>query len=340
MRLPMEANIRQRTLREAFLLGREHLRAEGVESPEVEAEVLLRYALAWESVHPGSSPLSSPWHRGTIQPLSRASLYAHWEGSLPGAVWRAYQDLLEERARGRPLAYIIGRREFMGLDLLVDERVLIPRPETEVLVEVLLRELSPLPHPLVVDIGTGSGAIAVALAVYHQGAEIVATDLSGSALEVAEENARRHGVSERVTLLQGDLLDPLEVLGLEGRVDVIASNPPYVPRGLIPHLPASIRCYEPLSALNGGEDGLEHIRRIVQQSPRFLRPGGLLALEVMAGQAEAVGELMEVTGAFEEVEALPDLSGVPRVVVGTARTAGSSRREWEGGNSCSLRETA
>lgn len=323
MRLSMETDIWQGTLREAFLLGREHLRAAGVEYPEVEAEVLLRYALAWEGVHPDASPLSSPWHRGFVQPLSRASLYAHWEGPLPERVWRIYRDLLEERARGRPLAYIIGRREFMGLDLLVDERVLIPRPETEVLVEALLRRLSSLPRPVVVDIGTGSGAIAVALAVYHQGAELVATDLSGSALEVAEENARRHGVSVRVTFLQGDLLAPLEALGLQGRVDAIASNPPYVPRGLIPHLPASIRCYEPLPALNGGEDGLEHIRRIVQQSPRFLRPGGLLALEVMAGQAEAVEELMEGTGAFQEVEAIADLAGIPRVVVGTVEPSGS-----------------
>ncbi|MDR7435613.1 MAG: peptide chain release factor N(5)-glutamine methyltransferase [Armatimonadota bacterium] len=313
----------QGTMREAFLLGREHLRAEGVDSPEVEAEVLLRYAIAWDRLFPGTSPLSSSHHRGVVEPIPRSSLYARWESSLSWQTWKTYVDLLEERTQGRPLAYIIGRREFMGLDFLVDERVLIPRPETEVLVERLLRELAPLPHPLVVDVGTGSGAIAIALAVYHDGARVVATDLSGPALEVARENACKHGVSTRVAFLRGDLLDPLEALGFQGQVDAIATNPPYVPSGLIPHLPASIRCYEPLPALDGGEDGLEYIRRIVQQSPRFLRPGGLLAIEVMAGQADAVQELIERTGFFQQVESVMDLAGIPRVVVGWATAPGS-----------------
>jgi len=281
------------TIREAWLHGREHLLASGVEAAGIEAEVLLRHALA----------------------LSRTDLYLAWERPVPSEAWARYRGLLEERARGRPVAYLTGHREFMGLDLQVDERVLIPRPETEILVELLLHVLRDVPAPRVIDVGTGSGAIAIAVATYLPESTVLATDLSPDALAVAEDNAVRHGVAARITFAAGDLLAPARTRGWV-EVDAVASNPPYVDPAAAAALPREIREYEPALAVVAGAGGTSVHARLVDEAPALLRPGGWLALEVGAGQAPAVVELFERSNAYRQMRVLDDLAGIPRIVAG------------------------
>ena len=215
------------------------------------------------------------------------------------------------------MAYLVGHKEFYGLDFVVDRRVLIPRPETELLVEraiALGREVLAASHPslTIADVGTGCGCIAVALAVHLPQARVFATDRSPQALEVARENVRRHGVEDRVRLLCGDLLTPVPP---EVRLDLIVANLPYVSRSELEALPRSVREYEPLeTALDGGEDGLALIRRLLGEAPRRLAPGGAVLLEIGATQGPRVAELARRRFPGAEVRVLPDLAGRDRVV--------------------------
>lgn len=252
-------------------------------------------------------------------------LYTRWEIALESEQFSRYQGLLESRAAGRPVHYIVGEREFMGLTFAVDERVMIPRPETEVLVEYLIqhfgnpqaRKRANGQAPLAVDVGTGSGCIAVSLAHYLPSAHVYAIDISEAALQVAKENARRHGVAERVVFLAGDLLAPLPQR-LLGDIDVIAANPPYVPEGEAPMLAREIREFEPAVAIFAPGEATDVHTRLIEQAPRWLRSGGLLAMEVAAGQADTVRASVIRDGRYADVQVLPDLGGVPRVV--SART--------------------
>ncbi|MFZ5634715.1 MAG: peptide chain release factor N(5)-glutamine methyltransferase [Bacillota bacterium] len=250
----------------------------------------------------------------------RAALYRDGLEELSPGQEEMFRRLLERRAGGEPLAYITGHREFMGLDFLVSPAVLIPRPETELLVEKaveILRnvrhgtEYGSLPGPVAVDVGTGSGAIAVSLAVMVGCAGVYATDISPAALEVARQNAARHGVAERVDFRQGDLLGPLK--GIPGfRADLIAANLPYVPSPEIPLLMAGVRDYEPRSALDGGPDGLDQYRRLVPEAQGLLRDGGPLLVEIAPGQGAAVAGMM---GSGWQVEIFRDLAGRERLVI-------------------------
>ncbi|MCS7173758.1 MAG: peptide chain release factor N(5)-glutamine methyltransferase [Armatimonadetes bacterium] len=281
------------SLREAYLLGREHLRACGVESPELEAEVLLRHAAG----------------------LDRAGLYLRWTQAPSLAVWTRYVRLLEARGAGTPTAYLLGEREFYGLAFLVDERVLVPRPETELLVDLALEAIRHHPEPVVVEVGTGSGAVAVALAVHHRRAMVYATDISSEALEVAHENARRHGVLDRVRFLQGDALQPVAAQGV--RAHAVVSNPPYVPPQAMEELPPEVRAEPTLAVLAPGPTGTELHARIIASAPPVLLPGGLLALEVSPkwDQPARVTRMMREAG-FGEVRVERDLAGLARVVAG------------------------
>ncbi|MDR7469429.1 MAG: peptide chain release factor N(5)-glutamine methyltransferase [Armatimonadota bacterium] len=283
-------------MREAWLLGREHLLASGVEAAGLEAEVLLRHVLG----------------------LTRAALYLAWERPLDAAAWGRFCALLEERGRGRPVAYLVGHREFMGLELRVDGRVLIPRPETEVLVEFLLHVLADTPAARVIDVGTGSGAIAVALARFLPQVRVLAVDISAEALAVARENAARHQVADRITFARGDLLAPAPRQGWN-QVDAIASNPPYVDAASAAALPREVRDHEPAVALLAGADGTAFHARLAHEGPPLLRPGGWLVVEVGAGQAQAVSELFARAGTLEEIRTINDLAGIARVVAGRRR---------------------
>lgn len=286
-----------RTRRAAWQWGEAQLRARGIppEEARLEAVVLLRHAAA----------------------LSREEVFIRPDVPLAPSAAVAYTDLIGQRVSGRPTAYLIGHREFFGMDLRVDERVLIPRPETERLVEVVRDALRDHPGPLIVDIGTGSGAVAIALAQALPRARLLATDSSAGALEVARLNAARCGVEERIEWAGGAGLAPLAPQGLEGTVDALVSNPPYIPTAEIARLPEELRDHEPLEALDGGPDGLSVHRAIVLGAPRYLRPGGVLAVEVAAtgDQAKAVAALIVSEGAYAPPVIVRDFAGVERVVI-------------------------
>ena len=243
--------------------------------------------------------------------MSRTGLYAELGQEFAPDKTETFWQLIGRRLAHEPTAYIVGRREFFGLDLYVDHRVLIPRPESELLVEKAI-ELAPLgsPRRLLADIGTGSGAIAISLALNLPQSKIYATDASAAALEVAAVNCERHKVADQVWLLQGDMLAPLPQ-----PVDLIVANLPYIEEGALGQLSAEIRWFEPMSALAGGADGLESIGRLLAQAGGKLRPQGCLVLEVGRGQAEAVTSLAESHFPHARVGLAPDLSGMGRAVI-------------------------
>ncbi len=245
----------------------------------------------------------------------RAWLLAHAEASLTPEVQGAFAGRVARRAAHEPLQYITGRQEFFGLDLRVAPGVLIPRPETELLVEATLHWATANVQPTlrVADVGTGSGAIALALAAHLPHAEIVALDLSATALAIAKGNAARLGLADRLTFFESDLLAALlPELETGLRLDVVVSNPPYVPDSDAPTLPPEVRDFEPHTALFAGPDGLAVYRRLIPQANAALRPGGLLALEFGYGQREGLADLLQP---WDDVRFLDDLSGIPRVAL-------------------------
>jgi release factor glutamine methyltransferase len=260
----------------------------GIEEFRLDAEVLLAYVLG----------------------MPRAQLHAHLQGQLSSTELTSYRQLIERRARREPVAYTVGHKEFYGLDFFVDNRVLIPRPETELLVELAIRMAQTRSLRLVADIGTGSGAIAISLAVHLPAALVYATDASSGALEVAARNCRCHCVEERVCLLRGHLLEPLPE-----PVDLIAANLPYVSEAELAQLPPEISRYEPREALEGGPDGLDHIRRLLAQAGGYLKPEGVVLLEIGAAQGPAVVALAEHHFPVLRVEIMQDYAGLDRIVM-------------------------
>jgi len=267
--------------REALTSAVDALAAAGVEDPRLDAELLLAEATGWE----------------------RAKLAAEPEAGVPAGAARAFGEMVRRRLRREPVAYILGRKGFRSIELGVDSRVLIPRPETELLVELAL-ELGPR---RLLDVGTGSGAIALAVAAELPGCELLATDTSGAALAVARANAERLGLADRVDFHETML--PLE----PPRLDLIVANLPYVAETEWAGLEPEVTRWEPREALLAGADGLDVIRAAI---PLAAAAAPALALEVGAGQAPAVSELLFEAG-FATVETRPDLAGIPRVVWGS-----------------------
>jgi len=249
--------------------------------------------------------------------LSREELYLRLRSPIQREDEAAFERLMNRRISGEPLQYIVGHQEFWSIDFKVDPRALIPRPETELLVERTLSILSETAFkgfPFVLEIGTGSGAVAISLAKEVRNIFLVATDISGDALTLAKENARSSDVLDRITFVNGNLLDPFRLLREREPFDLILSNPPYITRSEIEGLAKEVRHYEPTIALNGGEDGLTFYRKIISHAPYYLKKGGWLLLEVGQSQAEKVSELMEQGENFFGPQRLRDLSGIERVV--------------------------
>jgi release factor glutamine methyltransferase len=268
------------------------LRNEGVESPRLDAELLLAHVLGVNR----AAILTWPDRRLTPKQLTR------------------YRKLVSRRAGREPLAYIVGHREFYDLDFVVDARALIPRPETELLVEHAVRTarriVSRVETPLeIADVGAGCGAISVTLAVHLPGATIYALDDSAGALSLTAENAHRHSVADCVHPLRGDLLSPLP-----RQVDLITANLPYVTTGEWEQLPPEIRVYEPRAALDGGHDGLTLIRRLLAMAGPYLLPGGALLLEIGASQGAAVTALARQHFPQACVQVHQDLAGLDRLI--------------------------
>ena len=279
------------TVSSALRQAERRLREAGIEAAAIDAEVILRHVLGWD----------------------RAAVIARGADDLPAAAQERFLALVEQRAARRPLQHLTGTQAFWRHEFLVTPDVLIPRPETEVLVEAALELIRGRQAPVVVDVGTGSGCIALSIAAERPDAVVHAVDVSPAALAVARENARRLGLGGRVEMHEGDLLQPVARLG--GRVDLVLSNPPYVDPGQIPSLSPEVRDHEPRGALlaPGPPHGI--YPRLAAEACRVLRPGGSLAVEVGAGMAESVAQTFRRAG-LAGVESRPDLAGIPRVVSG------------------------
>ena len=247
--------------------------------------------------------------------LSREQIYLRPDADVNQAGAARFDSLVARRERREPLAYITGTRAFYGLDFVVSPAVLIPRPETELLVEAALRHLEGVETPRVADVGTGSGCIAVALAAHLPRARVWGSDISVEALDVARANAVRHGVAARTTFAEGDCLRPLIPYA---PFDAILSNPPYIGEREVETLMPEVRDWEPRLALTPGEDASAFYRRLANEAPALLAAGGLLAVEVGQGQAESVAALWTEAG-LKDVNILPDCAGIGRVVRGMAR---------------------
>jgi release factor glutamine methyltransferase len=209
---------------------------------------------------------------------------------VPESVAQKFFSLVAKRKKGEPIQYLINSANFLDFDLYVDARVLIPRPETE---ELAMKTIAKLGSPeLIIDLGTGSGAIAIALARAFPAAKIIATDISAAALDVAKINIKHYNLSDRITLVLTDLLNFSNSKSLAGRIDCIISNPPYIDRAAIPSLAATVKDYEPTESLDGGKDGFEIIRKIINDGMKFLKPGGLLALEIDPRQKDLILNLI------------------------------------------------
>jgi release factor glutamine methyltransferase len=272
------------------------LRGAGVEAADWDAERLLRHVLGWE--------------RGTL--LARPA------AELDAASQARFRGLVARRAARVPLQHLLGSQAFWRHEFLVTPDVLIPRPESELLVEAALERLRGCVAPLIVDVGTGSGCIALSLAAALPRARVHATEVSHPALEVARENARRLGLTQRVVFHEGDLLDP--VSSLKGSVDLVVSNPPYVDEGAREALAPEVRDHEPAVALFAAEHGLGTYRRLLPEACAVLRGGGTLVVELGFGQQDAVAQLCAAAGlAVAEVRA--DLQSIPRALV-AAKPAG------------------
>lgn len=271
----------------------EQFRSAGVDRPRTNAELLL----------------------GAVLDTKKIDLYLDRDRILTLEQIDRFNRYIQERMAGKPLQYIIGSTEFFGLELKVNQSVLIPRPETETLVEVVLERLSEVHHPRITDLGTGSGAIAVALAKNLKGCSVFATDISPAALQVAKNNAERHGVDERIEFLCGDLFETPRDKNLEGMIDCVVSNPPYVSPGEFDNLPREVKDYEPIMALKTDEEGTLFHRKIIENSLGFLKQRGIVALEVGLGQAGQVADLIRNRKEYEKTEIKRDLGGIERIVI-------------------------
>ncbi len=280
-------------------------RTEGA-GPAATIAGLIRHAEALLS-DPDSARLDAEVLLGHVLGVERVQLVTRADHPVAGAEVRRYLDLVAGRARGVPVAYLVGRREFWSMPLLVDEHTLVPRPETEHLVEAALALIVARDLREVLDLGTGSGAVALAIRRGSAKCRVTATDLSAAALSIARRNAERLGLRD-IVFVEGDWYGPL----CGARFDLIVSNPPYVPDA---ELGRAGLCYEPRLALAGGSDGLEALRTVIAGAPRHLRDGGWLALEHGADQKRSVWTLLGAAG-FRARATIPDYAGLDRVTMG------------------------
>ena len=271
-----------------------HLKKHGSDTPRLDAEILLAHA----------------------RRCPRIKLYTEYDEPLSDAIRAEMKDLVKRRAAREPVAYLVGFREFFSLPFRVTKDVLIPRPDTETLVVEALRLVRPMEtSPQILDLCTGSGCIAISIAKNAAKAQVTGVDISPAALAIAQENGATTEVTDRTSWLVGDLFQPLT----DGsRFDLIVSNPPYITDEELATLDADVRQYEPRLALAGGADGLDLVRRLLTEAPKWLKPGGSLLLEIDPKQFPAVDAFAAQTSAYKDVRSLKDLNGQPRVWAGVS----------------------
>lgn len=286
-------------LREALQSVSTSLKQIGVDSPLREAEILLCSVLG----------------------CNRSKLYLNLNQSLSFSQQELLANYVDKRIQRIPVQYITGQQSFRYLTLSIDPRALIPRPETELLVEMVIEFIKDHESPTVIDLGTGSGAIALSIAYEVPRSKVIAIDNCPKALELARQNVSKLNLKNRVNLMCSDLFTELGA-ELEGKVDVVVSNPPYLKSAEIENLMCEVKDFEPRIALDGGENGLDYIREIVNQAPYFLRSEGLLAMEVGYGQAEETAKIIEAADNYSRIEIKKDYSGIDRII--TAKLVSSA----------------
>ncbi|MFH1542345.1 MAG: peptide chain release factor N(5)-glutamine methyltransferase [bacterium] len=276
----------------------EHFKSNNLESARLETEILLAHALD----------------------LQRIQLYANFNREVQPHHLAIFRSYVERRLKNEPLAYIVGFQPFLGLDFEVNNHVLIPRPETEQLVELAIERVkgsslfTESPNPLILDIGTGSGCIAVSLAKYLPNAHVIGIDISEQALEIAKRNAVKHGVQDRCQFVVKNMLEKNVAETFRFPHDLIISNPPYIRSADIETLEPNVKDWEPKQALDGGADGLDYIRALFHLIPKGLNPKGLIMFEFGIGQAKEILNLSQ--GIFKETKIVKDLAGIERIFVG------------------------
>jgi release factor glutamine methyltransferase len=290
---PIPQSAGQATLGEVIAEARRMLEQAGIDSAKQEAFWILEHVLRIPAHHVVAD---------------RDRLLSHTE-------LLAAKGLVERRVGREPLQYILGTQEFCGLEFHVNPTVLIPRPETELLVEYVAQRISVERQATIVDACTGSGCIAVAIARLRPRAQVIATDLSPSSLNVARLNATRHAVCQRIAWLEGDLLGPLADRGLKGRIDVIVSNPPYISEADWATLQREVRLFEPRGALVAGPQGTELQERLLQEAGQYLSPGGALIMEIGTGQARAMRRFVDQIPGYRFYRLVYDAAGLERVVI-------------------------
>ena len=287
-------------MKELIQIGESALDKAGCMDPKIDAELIMMFMLS----------------------MNRQQLFIKSPNLLDEKTCEAYFKLIDVRAGGTPVQYITGEQEFMGISFIVNENVLIPRQDTETLVEEVIREVkegtaqnkAPRSGYQILDLCCGSGAIGVSLCKHLEDVKVTAADISDKAIAVAKMNAQNAGVGKRMKFLAGDLFGSLRK-GIGGiKFHMIVSNPPYIKRDVIPTLQREVAEHEPMLALDGGEDGLDFYRRIIKEAPDYLKPNGLLFLEIGHDQGEAVCALAEDTDRFEDLQIIKDLPGLDRVV--------------------------
>jgi len=305
------------TIKELLTVTSDYLKNKEIESPRLTAEILLAHQLK----------------------IPRIKLYLNFDQPLDDGEISGYRSLIRRRVKREPFQHITGTQEFWSMNFKVGPQVLIPRPESELLVEQVIslynnNELQGKEGVNVLDLGTGSGVLAITLARLLEGANLWASDISEEALEFARLNAKNHGMDERIQFCSGDLWEPFVGQGIT--FDVIVSNPPYVASDVFHTLPPEVRDHEPRLALDGGEGGMFYIERIIREGTEYMNPGGWLLIEMDPGQTRQAFSLMNETGQYGEKKRLKDYTHQYRVVVAQKITNGRTgetghRRSWETG---------
>lgn len=275
-------------------------------------DIIVKYSKELEEISP-TPRLDVETLLQKVLGVDRLYILLNLERVLSEDEEQLFNKFINERLNNRPIAYIVGNREFMGLDFFVKEGVLIPRPDTEVLVEEVIKLAKKKDAKNILDIGTGSGAITVSLAKYLENVKVTSVDISDIALEIGKRNAISNEVDDRINFVKSDLFTNIDK---ETKFDIIVSNPPYIKREVIDTLDKQVKDYEPYNALEGGVDGLDFYRAITKQAKNYLKKGGILAYEVGHDQSEDVSKLMEIDG-YTNIYTLKDLQQIDRVVIGT-----------------------
>jgi release factor glutamine methyltransferase len=279
------------TIRDIIIKYSEELK-EMSDTPRLDVEIILQKALG---------------------DVDRIYIHINLNKELSKEQYDLFLELIKDRLNGRPIAYIVGNREFMGLDFFVKEGVLIPRPDTEPLVEELIEICKTKDEVDILDIGTGSGAITISLAKYIEKSQLISFDISDIPLEVGKKNAISNGVDHKIEFIKSDLFSAIKNKDI--KFDIIVSNPPYIPKRDMDTLHTQVKDYEPYNALEGGEDGLDFYRDITEQSKDYLKSNGILAYEVGHDQAKEVSEIMKNNG-YTKIYTKKDIQGIDRVVIG------------------------